>query len=115
MKGIAVLCCCLLLPALAQAGPEFNWAAVYDGGGALNDSGDHVTSDPAGNPVVAGVSHDGVEGSDMFVRKFAASDGSEIWSRRIPAFDDSDMYVAGLAWDAAGDLILGGHVCGCVG
>ncbi len=115
MKGISVLCCCLLLPVLAQAAPEFNWAVEFDGGGTLNDSGEFVTADPAGNPVVAGLSHDGVEGIDMYVRKFDATDGSEIWSRRIPAFDESDMFVAGLEWDANGDLILGGHICGCVG
>ena len=115
MRGILVLCCCLLLPALAQADPEFDWAAVYDCGAGLEDSGLFVTSDPAGRPVVAGVSHDGLDGSDMLVRKLEADTGEEIWSRRISAFDESDMSVAGLEWDPQGDLIVAGHICGCVG
>ena len=115
MKGISVLCCCLLLPALAQTDPGFNWAAVYDSGANLNDEGLHITSDPAGNPVVAGLGHDGFEGTDIVVRKLDAADGTEIWSERIPAFDDSDMMVSDIEWDPNGDLILGGHICGCVG
>ncbi len=115
MKGILVLCCCLLLPVLAQAGPGFNWAAVYDGGGNYDDSGLFVTSDPKGNPVVAGLSHDGVEGLDIIVRKLAALTGLDIWSERIPAFDESDMMVSGVEWDPQGDLIIAGHICGCVG
>jgi len=115
MKGISVLCCCLLLPALAQADPDLNWAAVYDSGVDLSDNGLLITADPAGNPVVAGVSHDGFEGSDILVRKLDATDGTQMWATRIPAFDDSDMMVSGIAWDPGGDLILGGHICGCVG
>lgn len=115
MRGILVLCCCLLLPALTQADPGFNWSDVHDGGGNLDDSGLFVTADDAGNPVVAGVSHDGVDGTDILVRKLAAGTGAEIWSERIPAFDTSDMMVSGLEWDPQGNLILGGHICGCVG
>jgi hypothetical protein len=114
MRGILVLCCCLLLPALAHPDPGFNWAAIYDGAN-LDDSGLFVTTDPAGNPVVAGLSHDGVEGSDIVVRMLDAGTGDEIWLERIPAFDESDMMVSGIAWDPQGDLIVGGHISGCVG
>lgn len=114
MKRISILCGCLLLAALAQAEPKLNWSLAYDAAN-LSDAGEFVLFDAAGDPIVAGLSHDGVEGTDIFVRKVDAADGTEIWSRRIPAFDDSDMALSGIAQDAAGDLILGGFVSGCVG
>jgi len=115
MKGILLLGCCLLLPVFAQADPGFNWAAIYDGGGNYDDSGLFVTSDPAGNTVVAGLSHDGIEGLDIIVRKLDRVTGAEIWAERIPAFDESDMMISGMEWGPDGNLVVAGHLCGCVG
>ena len=114
MKRVSILGGCLLLASLAQASPKLNWSQTYDAAG-LGDAGEFVLFDAAGDPIVAGLSHDGVAGTDLFVRKVDAVDGAEIWSRRIPASDDSDMVLSGVAQDAAGDLILGGFVSGCVG
>ncbi len=105
----------LLWSVAALAEPTFLWEQVYDGGGLYDDQGNLVAVSPAGHPVIAGSSHDGVEGSDMLVRMLDRTDGSEIWSRRIPAFDNSDMHVAAVAWDPSGDLLVGGHILGCVG
>ena len=107
--------CLLLLPFAAQAEPQSAWTSLLDSGAALDDNGSIVVGHVSGDAVVAGISHDGIEGSDILVRRLAAKDGSLVWSRRIPAFDDSDMSVAGLAWDEAGELIVAGHVMGCVG
>ena len=105
----------VLLPAIVIADPTLNWSTVYDGGGNYNDEATIIITAPDGNPVVAGTSHDGIDGGDILVRKLSKVDGSLIWSRRFPAYDDSDMAVCGIAWDHDGDLIVGGHVCGCEG
>ncbi|MCP4144815.1 MAG: hypothetical protein GY752_05960 [bacterium] len=104
-----------LLPTLVIAAPTFNWSTAYDGGGNYNDEVRIIITAPDGNPVVAGTSHDGIDGGDLLIRKLSKVDGSLIWSRRFPAYDDSDMFVCGIAWDPDGDLIVGGHVLGCEG
>lgn len=115
MKRVLACCLCLIIPALAQANPVYQWEAVHDGGANYDDHGDVVGAAPDDHVVVAGSSFDGVDGSDMLIRKLNRETGSEIWSRRIPAFDGSDMAVTALDWDPNGDLIVGGHVLGCVG
>jgi len=104
-----------MFPALVQAGPTFLWSDEFDGGGLYDDTGEIVTFAPGGHVVIAGASHDGVAGSDMLVRMLHRDTGAELWSRRIPAFDESDMAVSGVGWDEAGNLIVGGHILGCVG
>lgn len=116
IKRSLFACICLLwLPLAASAEPQFAWSSLLDSGASLDDNGSIVVGHVSGDVVVAGVSHDGIEGSDILVRRLAAKDGAAVWTRRIPAFDDSDMSVAGLAWDEAGELIVAGHVLGCVG
>ncbi len=105
----------VLLPTLLIATPTYNWSTAYDGGSNYNDVATIIITAPDGNPVVAGTSHDGIEGGDILIRKLSKLDGSLIWSRRIPAYDDSDMAVCGIAWDPDGDLIVGGYVLGCEG
>lgn len=115
MTRVLACCLCLIIPALAQANPTFQWDAIHDGGGLYEDHGDHVIASPDDHVVVAGSSHDGIDGSDMLIRKLHRDTGAEIWSRRIPAFDTSDMQVSSLRWDNDDDLIVGGHIMGCVG
>ncbi len=107
--------CLLLLPLAVQAEPQFAWSSLLDSGAALDDNGAVVVGHISGDAVVAGVSHDGIDGSDILVRRLSAADGGQVWSRRIPSFDTSSMSVTDLAWDQAGDLIVAGHVLGCVG
>jgi hypothetical protein len=115
MLRVLACCLCLMIPALVQADPTFLWSDAFDGGGLYDDTGEIVTFAPDGNVVVAGASHDGIDGSDMLIRMLNRTTGAEIWSRRIPAFDTSDMAVTGVGWDAAENLIIGGHILGCVG
>lgn len=115
MKWVGACCLCLIIPALAQANPAFLWSDAFDGGGLYDDRGDAVSFAADGHILVAGSSHDGVEGSDMLVRKLDRTNGSELWSRRIPAFDNSDMAVTGVLCDPAGAVIVAGHILGCVG
>jgi hypothetical protein len=61
------------------------------------------------------MSHDGVLGADIVVRRLAAADGGETWLVRLPSFDDSDVAVAGLEVDDAGDVLVVGTIQGCVG
>lgn len=115
MRRTPLLCCLLLVPLVATAEPALRWASLADGGGAYDDTGLLLAPHPSGDVVVAGVSFDGVDGSDVLVERLDAADGGVVWSQRFPAFDGNDMMVAGLAWDPDGDLIVGGSVLGCVG
>lgn len=97
------------------AEPVFHWENLYDGGGQSPDQGTAVLCDSQGNVVVGGESYDGVDGSDMFVRKLARDSGETIWTRRVSAFDGNDMTLSGMVWDDEENILVGGHINGCVG
>ncbi len=115
MVRALIPCLYLFFASVAGADPTFLWHDVHDGGGLYDDRVDEVVVAPDRHLIAAGVGHDDALGSDMIIRKQRYDDGSEVWMRRIPAFDTSDMAVGGIACDAAGDVIVGGHVLGCVG
>ena len=101
-------------PATAAA-PTLEWEDLYDGGGSYVDEATVALADPDGHLVVGGESHDGVNGSDMLIRKLHRDTQAEIWSVRWPAYDGNDMALTDMAWDGHGDLIVGGYIRGCVG
>jgi len=101
--------------ALADSAPEWQWTATYDGGGLYIDDAVASLTDAAGNLVLAGVSHDGVDGIDMLICKLSAAAGAILWEQRVPAFDTNDMATSGMVWDGSGDLLVAGYVVGCVG
>jgi hypothetical protein len=117
MKGLRFALAALLaaLPGLAPAAPSLEWTATYDGGGLYVDEARLALTDPAGNLVIAGTSHDGVDGLDLLAMKLAKDTGAVLWERRQPSFDGNDMAVSALSWDGLGDLLLVGYVVGCVG
>lgn len=105
-----------LLPAgLALADPTPVWTDIHDGGAAAADQALLVRVAPDGNPVVAGLSHDGIDGSDVLVRKLDRADHHLLWERRIDSGETNDVTVSEILFDAAGDLLLGGHVLACDG
>jgi hypothetical protein len=110
----------ILLPAVAgfssvAAAPQLQWFDRHDGGAASADVGTAALCDPEGDLIVGGESPDGIDGSDMLVRKFARGTGALLWSRRVPSFDTNDMALSDLAWDGHGNVLVGGYVRGCVG
>lgn len=102
-----------LLFTMASAEPLLDWSSSYDGGSAYMDEAKFVRLGADGNPVVAGISYDGILGSDIIVIKYDRQDGSQIWERRVPSFDDNDMEVTGLAHDHEGRILVAGYVAGC--
>jgi hypothetical protein len=117
MKGLRSALAALLaaLPGLAPAAPGLEWTATHDGGGLYVDEARLALTDPAGNLVIVGTSHDGVDGLDLLAMKLAKDTGAVIWERRQPSFDGNDMAVSAMSWDGLGDLLLVGYVVGCVG
>jgi hypothetical protein len=110
------LCLVLLsLPIVAAATPDFQWVRTHDGGGSYTDDGRLVLTDPQGNLILGGVSHDGVDGLDLTVQCLAKTDGALLWETRQTAFDTNDMAISDMSWDGLGDLIVAGFVVGCVG
>jgi len=105
----------LLIAVAALADPTVEWTDLYDGGAGLIDEYREAIVDGEGNLIVAGESTDTQGGSDFFIRKLRRSDGGQIWGRRFPAEDDSDMAITGLNWDPFGSILVGGYVRGCVG
>ncbi len=105
----------LLLAGTALADPTPVWTDLHDGGAGAADQALLVRVAPDGHPVVAGESHDGVGGSDILVRKLDREDHHLLWERRLDSGELNDVTVSGMAFDAAGDLLLGGHVLACDG
>ncbi|MAF26839.1 MAG: hypothetical protein CME07_03115 [Gemmatimonadetes bacterium] len=102
-----------LAPGTASGAPALEWYATYDGGGAYHDVVRAIAVDPAGNPIAAGDSHDGVLGADMVVRKYDRATGAAQWTIRQSAFDTSSIEVCGTGWDSWGRLFAGGTLLGC--
>ncbi len=113
--ALGLLLSILLIGSVCLADPTLEWTDLYDGGGNLADNCRRAIVDEQGNLVVAGESTDTAGGSDFYIRKLNRDSGVTMWSQRFPAFDDSDMAVTGLNWDAFGDVLVGGYICGCVG
>ena len=115
MIAAAILWTLLTIASGAAAGTAPLWSDVRDGGGLADDRVDAVAVAPDHHLIAAGVVRGDDAGADVIVRKLRHDDGAEVWSRRISSFDSNDMAVGGIACDAAGDVIVGGHVLGCVG
>jgi len=105
----------LVFGSACLADPTMEWSDLFDGGGSLADNCRRAIVDEQGNLIIAGESTDSQDGSDFYIRKLDRNTGTDIWTRRFPAFDGSDMAVTGLNWDAFGDVLVGGYICGCVG
>ena len=106
---------CLLFPSLVLAEPDLHWAVTYDGGAAGDDISTVALAAENGDFVIAGESHDGVDGADMLICRFDRETGDISWELRVPAPDGLDMALTGMVWDGNGDLLVGGYVRGCVG
>jgi hypothetical protein len=115
MKSLRLALVLLLAPALAAAAPSFGWMQTYEGGGNYLDEATLALTDPEGNLVLGGVSHDGIDGLDVLVCKLSRETGTVLWETRQEAFDTNDMAVSGMCWDGQADLLVAGYVVGCVG
>ena len=106
----------LLFAAMASfADPSLEWNELYDGGGNHLDLGTAALCDPDGNLVVAGESADGIDGTDMLIRKLERGSSETLWSQRYSAFDGNDMALTDMIWDPSGDLLVAGYIRGCEG
>jgi len=104
----------LLLPALTMAKPLEEWVVTHDAGGYYVDTATEALVDAAGNLIVGGATHDGVDGTDISVAKYDRSDGSLIWDAYLSAYDHvSDMAIDGMVWDGFGDILVAGRLLGC--
>jgi hypothetical protein len=120
MRGFSMLAAgSLLTIALATSGrsatPSLEWSKSYDGGGSYLDVATAALCDADGNLVVAGESADGIDGTDMVIRKLERAGGDTLWTKRYPAFDGNDMALTDMIWDPSGDLLVAGYVRGCEG
>jgi len=97
-----------------MAAPKLEWVTTYDAGGSYVDAATQALTDPVGNLVLGGASHNGAGGVDINVTLYDRDDGSVIWEARMEAYDHvSDMALDGLAWDNAGDILVAGRLLGC--
>jgi hypothetical protein len=99
----------------AAAAPVLEWSDLYEGGASCPDLATAVLCDPEGNLLIGGESADGIDGSDMFIRKLSRDSGATLWSRRVTSLEANDMALTGLALDPFGGVLVGGYVRGCVG
>jgi hypothetical protein len=120
MRGSLTLTTSYIITALFAAGaclaePNLEWSELYDGGGNYLDVGNAALCDPDGNLVVAGESADGIDGTDMLIRKLERGSSETLWSERYAAFDGNDMALTDMIWDPSGDLLIAGYIRGCEG
>lgn len=99
----------------ATADTTLGWTDQHDGGAAFIDDGFHVLAAPDGDLIVGGESTDLNPGADLFIRKLARDDGSEIWSVRREGIDEKDMAITEMTWDSAGQLLVSAFIRGCIG
>jgi hypothetical protein len=108
------LCGLLLASARVIGAPDLSWQDLHDGGGGSADFGSAALCDPAGNLVVGGESADGIDGSDVLIRKLARETGALLWSRRVSDSPEiNDVALSQLACDRSGNVLVGGYVRGC--
>jgi hypothetical protein len=120
MRGsLTVATSCILASLVAAtaglADVSLEWSELYDGGGSYLDVGTAALCDPYGNLVVAGESADGIDGTDMLIRKLERDSAETLWSERYSAFDGNDMALTDMIWDPSGDLLIAGYIRGCEG
>jgi hypothetical protein len=98
-----------------RADPNLEWSELYDGGGSYLDVGNAALCDAEGNLIVAGESADGIDGTDMLIRKLERGSAETLWSERYSAFDGNDMALTDMTWGPSGDLLIAGYIRGCEG
>ena len=113
--GIVWLVCLILVQTQLSAQPIYQWTNTYDGGAAYLDENNVALTDPAGHLVVGGESYDGIDGSDMLIRKLDRLTQVPLWSVRYPAFDGNDMALTDMVWDGFGNIVVAGYIRGCLG
>jgi hypothetical protein len=96
-----------------SAAGQYLWAKRF--GGTGNDTGLAVSTDSAGNVIIAGTFEGTVDFGggalssaglrDIFVAKYSAT-GQHLWSKRFGSSGDEVGY--GVAVDSAGDVVLSG-------
>ena len=95
----------------AAATGAIAWQQTYDGGN--DDSGQSVAVDAAGNAIVAIQSQNASGNYDFRTIKYAAADGSVLWSKSFDGGGDDFVYQA--AVDAAGNAVVAGSAHGANG
>ncbi|MBN2170219.1 MAG: hypothetical protein JW819_02730 [Candidatus Krumholzibacteriota bacterium] len=114
MRALPCLLALLVLAAPAAA-LDLEWARTHDGGAAYTDEAVAALVDPAGDLIVGGVSHDGVTGADLLLRKLDRATGDPLWTLRVPSYDGNDMALTAMEWDGRGDLLVASYIVGCAG
>ena len=77
----------LVFPVISMAAPKLEWVTTYDAGGSYVDAATQALTDPVGNLVLGGASHNGAGGVDINVTLYDRDDGSVIWEARMEAYD----------------------------
>jgi len=82
------------------------WAAEPYNGGS-HDYPYAVSFDPAGDIIVAGHTHNGLD-YDFFVRKYSGTDGTPVWTDVYNVAGTGNDFTRGLAVDASGNAYVTG-------
>jgi hypothetical protein len=81
------------------------WTNRFDGDNFIDDFPSNIALDHAGNTYVLGYSVTGMEMADAILVKYASS-GTALWTNRFNPFGTNYYAPAGLATDAAGNVIM---------
>jgi hypothetical protein len=78
------------------------WEHRYNGPANLDDSGNSVAMDAAGNVIIVGTSRPAATTADAYIAKYASADGALLWEKRRAG------YGFHVALDEAGNVVVAG-------
>ncbi|MGI8924868.1 MAG: hypothetical protein ACR2HJ_12735 [Fimbriimonadales bacterium] len=103
---IGVLVCAFALATAGMGQVTEAWAARYDGPGNLDDSGEALALDAAGNVYVTGSSESAENSTTEYATIKYDSNGNQLWVARYDGPGNSLDQATALAVDAAGNVYI---------
>lgn len=100
----------VLLKYAPEIGEAPLFAVQYNGLGDEDDIATGIVIDSSGHFYVCGTSEGSGTGKDVFLRKYASSDGAPIWTARYNSGGDNDDYATDKTLDSSGNLLICGTI-----
>src|SRR5262245_21246122 len=89
------------------------WVRPYNSRSDSDDQGTAITTDSAGNVIVAGYTDDGINGRDILVIKYSG-EGLPLWTNRYDGPAHSTDQATAVGADANGNVFVAGYSAGSV-
>ena len=85
------------------------WAKTFNGAANLNDQGSAIAVDSSGNVVITGYTTKTSTDTDVYVAKYASSDGTLLWQKTYAGAGNNIDVGVGVAVDASDNVAVVGY------